>query len=107
MWHVIATKSKITEYKLIPSPLLLPKIFMICGTLTNKDPAIIPIPNPLLSNALKHGTEIKKHYLHLAEYWFCCNFVLGNNLSTNFNKQIKLTIKKIEIQKIVIVTLLR
>lgn len=82
---------------------------MICGTLTNKDPAIIPIPNPLLSSALKHGTEmrVKKHYLHFSEYWFCCNIVLGNNLSTNFDKQIKLTIKKIEIQKIVIVTLLR
>lgn len=94
-----------TLYKLIPSPLLLPKIFIICGTLTKSDPAIIPIPNPLLSRALKHGTEINfKHYLHFADFF--CKLMLGNNLSTKkFDKQIKLTVKKIKIQKIVIVAL--
>lgn len=99
-----------TLYKLIPSPLLLPKIFIICGTLTKSDPAIIPIPNPLLSRALKHGTEINfKHYLHntfCRKFDFFCKLMLGNNLSTKkFDKQIKLTVKKIKIQKIVIVAL--
>lgn len=42
----------------MPSALLLLRIFRIWGTFTSIEPAMIPIPSPLLSVDLKHGTEM-------------------------------------------------
>lgn len=41
---------------LMPSALLLASIFKIWGTFTSMEPAMMPIPRPLLSDDLKHGS---------------------------------------------------
>lgn len=52
---VIAHRSNVTLTTLMPSPLLFLKIFMICGTLTSNEPAIILSPRHLLKVVLKHS----------------------------------------------------
>lgn len=84
----------------MPSALLLPRIFKICGTLTNMEPTIIPIPSPLLSVALKQGTKI------IIESSISCDGLKKCFVYNCFITS-QLTVKQIILIEIFIVTLFR